>query len=181
MVETIKADVKKRMEGAIESLKKEFSGLRTGRAHPSLLDNVKVDAYGALTPLSQCGNVNAPETRLLTVSVWDTSLVKSVEKGIVEADLGLNPMSEGNLIRINIPELTEERRKEIVKVAGAYGEAAKVSVRNVRRDGMDSTKKMGLPEDDERRTNDEIQKFTDDFVKQIDELLSAKEAELMQV
>ena len=181
MVETIKSDVKKRMEGAIEALKKEFSGLRTGRAHPSLLDNVKVDAYGAMTPLSQCGNVTAPEARSLSVSVWDTNLVKAVEKGIVEAELGLNPMSEGNVIRINIPELTEERRKEIAKIASNYGEAAKVSVRNVRRDGMDSIKKISLPEDDERRANDEIQKFTDEFVKQIDELMSAKEADLLKV
>ena len=181
MVEIIKSDVKKRMEGAIDALKKEFSGLRTGRAHPSLLDNVKVDAYGAMTPLSQCGNVTAPEARSLTVSVWDTNLVKAVEKGIVEAELGLNPMSEGNTIRINIPELTKDRRKEIAKVASNYGESAKVSVRNVRRDGMDSIKKASLPEDDERRVNDEIQKFTDEFVKQIDELMSAKEADLLKV
>ena len=155
--------------------------MRTGRAHPSLLDIVRVDAYGSMTPLNQCGNVSAPEPRLLTITVWDTGLVKAVEKAISEADLGLNPMSEGNLIRINIPELTEERRKEIVKVAGACGEQAKVSVRNVHSDGMDATKKAGLPEDEERRVNDEIQKYTDEFVKQIDTIMSAKEAELMQV
>lgn len=181
MIDEIKQDVKKRMEGAVEALKKEFSALRTGRAHPSLLDIVRVNAYGSMTPLNQCGNISAPEPRLLTVTVWDAGLVKSIEKAISDADLGLNPMSEGNLIRINIPELTEERRKEIVKVAGSCGEQAKVSVRNVRRDGMDVTKKAGLPEDDERRVSDEIQKFTDEFVKQIDGIISAKEAELMQV
>jgi ribosome recycling factor len=178
-------ELKKRMDGALEALKREFAGLRTGRAHTSLLDPVMVEAYGAQMPLNQVGTVSVPEPRMLTVQVWDKGMVSKVEKGIREAGLGLNPSNDGNLVRVPIPPLSEERRQELVKVAGRYAEQARVAVRNVRRDGMEALKQQqkdgDLSEDDQRRQADEIQKVTDSHIKLIDESLAAKEAEIMQV
>lgn len=177
-----KNDIKRRMEGAIESLKKEFSGLRTGRASTSLLDSITVEVYGAKMPLNQVASVSVPESRLLAVQVWDSSNTSSVEKAIRNSGLGLNPMAEGSLIRIPLPELNEERRRELTKVAGKYAEAARVSIRNIRRDGMDSVKNdEGVSEDEQKRQSDEVQKLTDDYIKQVDELLSDKEKDIMAV
>lgn len=174
--------VKKRMDGAVEVLNKEYAGLRTGRASTSLLDPVTVEIYGSRMPLNQVGTVNAPEPRLLVVQVWDNSAIKSVEKAIRDAGLGLNPQSDGSTIRIPIPDLNEERRNEIVKVAGKYAEAARVSVRNVRRDAMDSVKKQDkVSEDEQKRASDEIQKMTDEAIKKIDTMLSDKEKDVMKV
>lgn len=174
-------DIKNRMQACVENLKKEYAGLRTGRAHPSLLDSIQVDAYGAKTPMNSVGSVSTPEPRLLSVNVWDQSLVSAVAKAIRESNLGLNPMSEGNIIRIAIPELTEERRRDIVKVAGQYAEQCRVAIRNVRRDAMDTVKKDDLPKDDARRENENIQKLTDEFIKIVDTVLQEKEKEVMQV
>ncbi len=177
-----KNDIKRRMDGALDSLQKEFAGLRTGRASVSLLDPVVVELYGSKMPLNQVGTVSAPESRMLNVQVWDSSAVSSVEKAIRNSGLGLNPMPDGNNIRIPVPDLTEERRKELVKVAGKYSESARIAVRNVRKDGMDAIKKMdGISEDDVKRFSDEVQKMTDDIVKKIDALLSDKEKDIMKV
>lgn len=180
-----KNNISKRMDGAVESLQKEFSGLRTGRASASLLDPVVVDLYGSKMPINQVGTVSVPEPRLISVQVWDASAVRSVEKAIRDAGLGLNPMPDGNNIRIPIPDLNEERRQELVKVAGKYAETARISVRNVRKDGMDGIKKMekdgGISEDDVKRLSDEVQKMTDDTVKKIDSILSDKEKDIMTV
>ena len=172
---------KQRMDGSIEALRKEFSGLRTGRASANLLDQVHVDAYGSITPLNQVGTVGVPEPRLLTVQVWDKGLVKNVEKAIRDAGLGLNPQPDGQLIRVPLPELSQERRQELAKIAGKYTEQARVSVRNVRRDAMDSVKKEKLPEDETKGQNDKIQKLTDETIKKIDDLFAAKEKEIMHV
>lgn len=178
-------ELKKRMDGALEALKREFAGLRTGRAHTSLLDPVTVEAYGAQMPLNQVGTVSVPEPRMLTVQVWDKGMVSKVEKAIREAGLGLNPSNDGNLVRVPIPPLSEERRQELVKVAGRYAEQARVAVRNVRRDGMEALKQQqkdgAISEDEQRRKADEIQKATDSHIKLIDEALAAKETEIMQV
>lgn len=174
-------DLQKRMDGAIATLQKEFSGLRTGRASPNMLDHVQVEAYGSMMPLNQLGNVTAPEPRLLHVNVWDKSMIKPVEKAIREYDASLNPMTDGQIIRVAIPAPSEERRKEMVKTAHKYAEGAKVAVRNVRRDGMDALKANKLPEDEQRKQSDQIQKFTDDHVKKIDDLLAAKEKDIMSV
>lgn len=178
-------DISRRMDGALDALHKEFAGLRTGRASPSLLEPIVVDAYGSMMPLKQVGGISVPEPRMLAVTVWDGSLIKAVEKAIRESDLGLNPMTEGNVIRVPIPELNEERRTELTKVAGRYAEAARVAVRNVRRDGMDGLKKAekdgDLSQDDVRRLSDEIQKLTDSHIKKVDETLAEKEKEIMQV
>lgn len=178
-------DIQRRMQGALEVLKKEFSGLRTGRASVNLLDPVVVEAYGAKMPITQVGNINTPEARMITVQVWDQSLVKVVEKAIRDAGLGLNPMAEGQLIRIPLPELTQERRQELIKVAAKYAEQARISIRNVRRDGMDVLKALekdsSLSEDEGRHFSDEIQKITDDFVKKVDELLVQKEKDISHV
>lgn len=180
-----KQDVKRRMDGAIDALKKEFSGLRTGRASANLLDPVIVDMYGSKMPINQVGTISVPEPRMLIVQVWDASAVKSVEKAIRDAGLGLNPMPEGNNIRIPIPDLNEERRQELTRVAGKYAENARISVRNVRRDGMDSLKKMEkdneITEDDHKRLSDEVQKMTDEAVKSIDTILADKEKDIMTV
>jgi ribosome recycling factor len=174
--------IKKRMDGAIEVLKTEYSGLRTGRASASLLDPVTVEAYGNRMPINQVGTINVPEPRLVIVQVWDQGLVKSVEKAIREAGLGLNPQPDGSTIRIPIPDLNQERRTELQKVAGKYAEAARVSIRNVRRDGMDAVKKMDkVSEDDQKRFSDEIQKMTDDAIKKVDGMLSDKEKDIMKV
>ncbi len=178
-------ELKQRMEGAMKSLHHEFAGLRTGRASPNLLDHIQVEAYGSYVPLNQVGNVNAPEARLLTVQVWDKGMVKAVEKAIANADLGLNPAADGQLIRVPIPALSEERRKEMVKVAGKYSEQAKVAVRNVRRDGMDQLKadeKAGkISEDEHRKQSEQIQKLTDEYVKKADEALAHKEKDILSV
>ena len=180
-----KNDAKIRMDKTIDSLKSDFGGLRAGRAHASLLDGIMVEAYGSLTPISQVGTVSVPDARTLSVSVWDKSLAKSVEKALRESDLGLNPVSDGNLIRIPIPPLSEERRKELVKVAGKYAEQNKVALRNIRRDALDEVKKLKkdnlISEDEEKRAENEIQKLTDDAVKKVDELQAQKEKDIMQV
>ncbi len=182
------ADVKeleKRMQGAMDALKKEFTGLRTGRASVNLLDPVVVEAYGQRMSLNQVGTVNAPEPRLLTVSVWDKGLVVATAKAIREAGLGLNPAPDGQMIRIPIPELTSERRAELAKLAHKYAEHGRVAVRNVRRDGMESLKKAEkdhkISQDEHRQKSDEVQKLTDRFVKLVDEALVHKEKEIKTV
>ena len=172
---------KHRMEGSIEALHKEFTGLRTGRASTNLLDNVRVDAYGNMSPLNQVGTVNAPESRLLTVQVWDKGLVKNVEKAIRDSGLGLNPQPDGQMIRIPLPELSAERRAELAKIAGKYTEQARIAVRNVRRDSMDSIKKEKLPEDETKTQNEKVQKLTDEYIKKIDDLFAAKEKEITKI
>jgi ribosome recycling factor len=178
-------DIKRRMEGSLNSLKTEFMGLRAGRASTGMLEPIMVDAYGSKMPITQVGNISAPEPRLLTVTVWDASLTSAVEKAIRDSDLGLNPMAEGTLIRVPIPDLSEERRRDMVKVAGRYAEAARVSVRNVRRDGIESARKMQkeslISEDELRDLETDIQKLTDDHVKMIDDALANKEREITQV
>lgn len=176
-----KADLKRRMDGAVEALQKEFSGLRTGRASVNLLDPVQIDMYGSKMPINQVGTVNVPEPRLLTVQVWDGSAIKQVEKGIRDAGLGLNPQVDGTTIRIPIPDLNEERRTELTKVAGKYAETARVAVRNVRRDGMDAIKKSDESEDEQKRLSDEVQKMTDELVGKIDQMLADKEKDIMTV
>ncbi len=184
-INEIKADVEARMEKTLEALKRNFSGLRTGRASTSLLDSIHVEAYGSTVPLSQVGNVSVPESRMLSVQVWDKGLVKNVEKSIRESNLGLNPMSDGTLIRIPIPPLSEERRLEMVKIAGKYAEEARVSIRNLRRDGMDEIKNMekrGEISEDEKHSYEEvIQKSTDAMITRIDEHFKTKEQEIKQV
>ena len=176
------ADLTRRMDGAVENLKTEFSGLRTGRASVSMLEPVVVDVYGSKMPLNQVGTVGVPESRLLTVQVWDANNAPLVDKAIRESGLGLNPQTEGNLIRVPIPELNEERRKELTKVAGQYAESTRVSIRNIRRDGMDDVKgDKALSEDDKKRESDEVQKLTDEKIKIIDEMLVAKEKDIMTV
>lgn len=178
-------DIKRRMNGAIEVLRTEFSGLRAGRASTGLLEPVMVDAYGSKMPLGQVGTVGVPDPRQLTVQVWDSGLVGAVEKAIRDAQLGLNPSNDGNLIRIPIPELSEERRAELGKIAHKYAEQAKIAVRNVRRDGMDTLKRMekggDISKDEQHAWADDLQKMTDGNIKSIDESLAAKEKEVMQV
>jgi len=178
-------DLTRRMEGAIDALKKEFRGLRTGRASPNLLESVMVDAYGSKTPIGQVGTVTVPESRMLVVQVWDAGLTKSVEKAIAEAGLGLNPQPDGQLIRIPIPDLTEERRLELVKVAGKYTEQARIAVRNIRRDGMDLFKKQekdgDISKDQCADASDRVQKITDEHIKKIDALLVQKESDITTV
>ena len=185
MAEIDLSDIERRMDGALEALNREFVGLRTGRASPALLDPLTVDAYGSQMPLNQVGTVNAPEARLLTVQVWDQQLVKAVEKSVVESNLGLNPQTEGNLIRIPIPDLSEERRVELKKIAGKYAEQGKIAIRNVRRDGMDTLKQMErdgeISQDEQKSQSEEIQKLTDAQISKIDAMLEAKETEIMQV
>lgn len=180
-----KDDIQKRMKGAVNTLKSEFNGLRTGRASASLLDPVQVDAYGSNMPLNQVATVNVPEPRMITVQVWDKGLIIAVDKAIRAAGLGVNPQSDGQLIRIPIPPLTEDRRKELVKLAHKYGEQAKVAIRQVRRDGMDQLKKLEkdhhVSEDERKRLEDEVQKMTDTIIKEVDDSLQAKEREIMQV
>jgi ribosome recycling factor len=178
-------DLERRMHGVMEALKKDFAGLRTGRASANLLEPVQVEAYGQRMPLNQVGTVSAPEPRLLTVSVWDTSLVTPTAKAIRDAGLGLNPSPDGQMIRIPIPELTAERRNELAKVAHKYAEQGRVAVRNVRRDGMEMLKKLEkdhkISQDEHRQKSDEVQKLTDRYVKQVDEALAHKEKEIKTV
>ena len=181
----IKSDVSRRMSGAVEALQRELNGLRTGRASVSLLDPVMVEAYGSQMPLNQVGTVGVPEARMLTVQVWDRGLVKAVEKAIRDSGLGLNPSNDGQLVRVPIPALTEERRVEITKVAGKYAEDARVAVRNVRRHALDLLKKAekdgDISQDEQRDFSKIVQDMTDDSVKDVDDLLATKEKEIMQV
>jgi ribosome recycling factor len=178
-------DLNKRMRGAVQTLKQEFSGLRTGRASVSLLEPVQVDAYGSNMPITQVGTVNAPEPRMLTVQVWDRGLVIAVDKAIRGAGLGLNPQVDGQLLRIPIPPLTEDRRKELSKIAAKYSESARIAVRNIRRDGMEHLKKLEkehqMSEDEHKKMSDKVQQATDSHIKEIDEAYTAKEKEIMQV
>jgi len=179
------SDIARRMDGAQEALRKEFGGLRTGRASAALLDTVMIDAYGASMPINQVGTVSVPEPRMVTVQVWDRSLVGAVEKAVRSAGLGLNPASDGQLIRVPIPALSEERRIEMTKIAGKYAEQSRIAVRNVRRDGMEMLKRMEktgeISEDDHHLWGDEIQRLTDEHIKGIDAALAQKEAEILQV
>ena len=178
-------DIERRMDGAVAAFKTDLAGLRTGRASAGLLEPIMVDAYGQMMPISQVGTISVPEPRMLSVQVWDKGQVAMVEKAIRESSLGLNPMAEGQLIRIPLPELNEERREELVKVAGTYAEQARVAVRNVRRDGMDQIKKAEkdseISQDDAKLYSDEVQELTDKFIKLVDETLSTKEGEIRQV
>jgi ribosome recycling factor len=180
-----KDDVSRRMKGAVDTLRSEFGGLRTGRASPGLLDPVRVEAYGNEVPINQVGTISTPEPRLLTVQIWDKQLVKAADKAIREAGLGLNPQMDGQLLRIPVPELNEERRKELARLAHKYGEQARVAVRNVRRDGMEVLKKLEkdhkIGQDEHHKLGDELQKLTDAHIKDIDTALHAKEQEIMQV
>ncbi|MEL7211965.1 MAG: ribosome recycling factor [Pseudomonadota bacterium] len=177
-------DLERRMDGAIASLRTEFASLRTGRASASMLEPVMVEAYGQKTPINQVGTVNVPEPRMVTVNVWDKSMVNAVEKAIRESGLGINPQLNGTIIMLPIPELNEERRRDLTKVAAQYSESARVSIRNIRRDGMDQIKKAkadGMSEDDQKLWEGEVQELTDRFIKQVDEALEVKQAEIMQV
>ncbi len=178
-----KADVERRMKGAVEALKSDLQGLRTGRANTSLLDPVVVEVYGSMMPLSQVATVSAPEPRMLSVQVWDKSNMTPVEKGIAHANLGLNPIIDGQTLRLPIPDLTQERRKELAKLAGQYAEKAKIAIRNVRRDAMESLKtdekKKEISEDERKRAEDQVQKLTDQYVKETDEAAAKKEQEIL--
>ena len=178
-----KADLQRRMHGAVEALRHDLGGLRTGRASVALLDPVNVEVYGAQMPLNQVATVSAPEPRLLSVQVWDKSNIGPVEKAIRSAGLGLNPISDGQMLRLPIPDLTEERRKELAKLVGQYAEKARIAVRNVRRDGMDQLKndekKSLIGEDERKRLEVDVQKFTDDTIKEIDDLAHSKEKEIL--
>ena len=181
----LKADLTHKMQTTIDHAKKEFQGLRTGRATVALLEPVMVDAYGQMLPLNQVASISVPEPRLLSVSVWDKGMAKSVEKAIRDANLGVNPMSDGTLIRVPIPPLTSERRTELTKVAHKYAEHARVAIRNLRRDGNEALKKMEkdgkVSKDDGRKFHDEVQKLTDQHIAKVDEALKQKEQEIMQV
>ena len=178
-----KADLERRMHGAVESLKSDLAGLRTGRAHTALLDPVTVEVYGAQMPLNQVASISAPEPRMLSVQVWDKSNVGPVDKAIRSAGLGLNPIVDGQMLRLPIPEMTQERRKELSKLAGKYAEAARIAVRNVRRDGMDNLKmdenKKEISEDDRKRAETEVQKLTDATIAELDAAAAAKEKEIL--
>lgn len=177
-------DLERRMDGAIANLRVEFASLRTGRASGSMLEPVMVDAYGTMTPINQVGTVNVPEPRMVTINVWDKALVSKVEKAILNSGLGINPQLNGTIIMLPIPELNEERRRDLTKVAGDYAERARVSVRNLRRDGMDQIKKAkndGLSEDDQKFWESTVQDITNAFIKKVDETLETKQAEIMQV
>jgi ribosome recycling factor len=178
-----KADVERRMKGAVEALKSDLQGLRTGRANTTLLDPVVVEVYGSMMPLSQVATVSAPEPRMLSVQVWDRSNMTAVEKGIAHANLGLNPIIDGQTLRLPIPDLTQERRKDLAKLAGQYAEKAKIAIRNVRRDAMESLKtdekKKEISEDDRKRSEEQVQKLTDQYVKETDEAAAKKEQEIL--
>jgi ribosome recycling factor len=178
-------DLSRRMDGALEALRKEFGGLRTGRASASLLEPITVEAYGQQMPLNQVGNISVPEARLITVQVWDRGMVKAVEKAIRDGGLGLNPQTDGQNVRVPIPDLNQERRTELSKIASRYAEQARVAVRNVRRDGMDMLKRMekggDISQDEQKTWAEEVQSMTDAHIKKIDEALAAKEKEIMQV
>jgi ribosome recycling factor len=178
-------DVTRRMDGALQNLRHEFAGLRSGRASASLLEPVTVEAYGSAMPITQVGTISVPEPRMLAVQVWDRGMVSAVEKAIRNAGLGLNPMTDGQLVRVPVPELNEERRQEMTRVAGKYAEQARIAVRNVRRDGMETLKKLEkdgeISQDEHKAWADDLQKATDQHTKAVDDLLKAKEQEIMQV
>lgn len=178
-----KADIERRMKGAVESLKGDLSGLRTGRANTALLDPVVCEVYGSMMPLNQVATVSAPEPRMLSVQVWDRANLTAVEKGIAKANLGLNPMIDGQTLRLPLPDLTQERRKELAKLAGEYGEKAKIAIRNVRRDGMenlkDDEKKKDISEDERKRSEEDVQKLTDAHVAEADAVVAAKVKEIL--
>ena len=178
-------ELEERMNKALDTVKKEFSGLRAGRASTSLLEPLMVDVYGSLMPINQVGTISIPESRLLSVQVWDKANAKAVEKAIRDANLGLNPQTDGNLIRVPIPVLTEERRQELVKIAGKYAEQGRIAVRNVRRDGMDALKKAEkdgkISEDEHKTWSGKVQDMTDSYVKKIDDAFAAKEKDITQV
>lgn len=182
---TLKQDLTRRMDGALETLRRDFAGLRTGRASPALLEPVKVEAYGTEVPITQVGTIGVPEPRLITVQVWDRSLVGTVERAIRDSGLGLNPGSDGQTVRVPIPQLTAERRAELAKAAGRYAEGARVAVRGVRRDGMDQVKglekKGEIGEDEMKDWSDQVQKLTDQYIKRIDDSLTDKDREIRQV
>ncbi|APC48602.1 ribosome recycling factor [Virgibacillus halodenitrificans] len=182
MVDTIMNQTKDKMKQAVQAFSKNLATVRAGRANPSLLDSVYVDYYGASTPLNQLASVSAPEARLLVITPYDKSAISDVEKAIQKADLGLSPSSDGNVIRINIPALTEERRRDLVKVVGKFAEESRVQIRNVRRDSNDQLKKdSDLPEDDLRSAQDDVQKLTDQFIAEVDQLAKEKEKEILEV
>lgn len=181
----LKQDLTRRMDGALETLRREFAGLRAGRASPALLEPVRVEAYGTEMPLSQVATVNVPEPRMITVQVWDRALAGAVDRAIRDAGLGLNPSTEGQIVRVPIPMLTEERRNDLAKTAGRYAEGAKVAVRGVRRDGMDQIKalekKHEIGEDEAKTWSEDVQKLTDSYIKRIDEQLAEKDRDIRQV
>jgi len=181
----LKEDLARRMDGALETMRRDFAGLRTGRASPGLLEPVKVEAYGSEMPITQVGTIGVPEPRMITVQVWDKTLVGAVERAIRDSGLGLNPGSDGQVVRVPIPQLTAERRVELAKAAGRYGEGARIAVRGVRRDGMEKIKgfekKHEISEDDVKDWSDVVQKLTDQYIKRIDEALAEKEREIKQV
>lgn len=185
MINEIKQDAQERMGKSIDALKNSLNKIRTGRAHVSLLDNITVDYYGIASPLNQVGNISVPDARSLAITVFDKGMISAVEKAILKSDLGLNPQSNGTLIRIPLPPLTEERRKDLVKVVRGEAEGGKVAIRNIRRDANSDYKSLlkekEISEDEHRQAEDEIQKVTDTFIKQIDEILAVKETELMEV
>lgn len=176
--------LQRRMDGAVNALKTEFSSLRTGRASSAILDAITVDAYGQQTPVNQLGTVNVPEPRMVTINVWDKGMISKVEKAIRESGIGINPVTDGPIIRLPIPELNEQRRRELTKVAAQFAESARVAVRNVRRDGMDQIKKAktaGMSEDDQKMWSDEVQEMTDKTIAIVDKALEVKQQEIMQV
>jgi ribosome recycling factor len=183
--DSLLTDLRRRMDGASEVLRKEFGGLRTGRASASLLEPVTVSAYGGTLPINQLANVSVPEPRMITVQVWDRAMVKAVDKAIREAGLGLNPQTEGQVIRVPIPDLNEERRRELTRVSAKYAEQARVSVRNVRRDGIEMLRRREkgaeISQDEQRKLQHEIQNLTDDYIRRIDEALAQKDKEILQV
>src|SRR5260221_2902094 len=185
MPQALISDLKRRMQASVDTLAKEFSGLRTGRANIALLEPIMEEAYGSLMPITQIGTIGEQEARMLTVQVWDKSMVGHVEKSIREAGLGLNPMSDGQLVRVPLPELSQERRMEMAKIAKKYAESARVAVRNVRRDGMETLKRMekdnNIAEDEHHKLADDVQKLTDEFIKKVDDMVSSKERDIMQV
>ena len=183
--EALLKDLQRRMDGALEALRKEFGGLRTGRASTSLLEPVMVSAYGSTMPLNQVANINVPEPRMITVQVWDRGMVKAVDKAIRDAGLGLNPQTEGQTVRVPIPDLNEERRRELTRVAAKYAEAARVAVRNVRRDGVEALRKQEkdgeISQDEHRKLERDVQHLTDEHIKRVDEILTQKDKEILQV
>lgn len=174
-------DLRKRMDGVLASLKSEFSGLRTGRANATLVEPIEVEAYGSKMPMNQVGTVTVPEPRMISINVWDKGMVGAVEKAIREAGIGVNPVVDGQNVRIPIPPLTEERRRELAKVAAKYAEQAKVAIRNVRREGMESVKSAEGGEDQQKKLSEDVQKLTDEMVKKVDDAYATKESEIMQV
>src|SRR5215475_125704 len=183
--DTLLKDLRRRMDGALEVLRKEFGGLRTGRASAGLLEPITVSAYGGTIPLNQLANVSVPEPRMITVQVWDRAMVKPIDKAIRESGLGLNPQTEGQVIRVPIPDLNAERRRELTKITAKYAEQARVSVRNVRRDGVDllrrQEKDADISQDQQRKLQQDVQHLTDDYIKRIDEALAQKDREILQV